>query len=49
MSISAGALDKRITIQQAAEARDALKRVPAEATDTGDKVKAALKLLGKHH
>ena len=30
------------------EAREALRQVPAELTDTGDKVKAALKLLSKH-
>lgn len=31
-----------------AEARDALKNIPATATDTGEKVKAALKTLGSH-
>ena len=31
-----------------AEARSALKKISPELTDTGDKVKAALKLLGKH-
>ena len=32
-----------------AEARSALKKISPELTDTGDKVKAALKLLGTHH
>jgi Holliday junction DNA helicase RuvA len=35
-----------------AEAREALKHIPATASDTGEKVKAALKLLGnnqRHH
>ncbi len=32
-----------------AEARTALKKIPAEALDTGDKVKAALKMLGSSH
>ena len=31
-----------------AEARSALKKISPELADTGDKVKAALKLLGKH-
>ena len=32
-----------------AEARKALKHIPSTAKDTGEKVKAALKILGSHH